>query len=488
MNAATGLPLAMLLAVLASQAVATEGAADMDEAAVLAGLERQAPRMAAVAQALWERPELGYLETESSARLQAELRAAGFQVQAGIAGMPTAFVARAGHPGNGPVIALLAEMDALPGASQAALAVQQPQPGVDAGHACGHNLFGAASVAAAIAIADWLQASGSDGEVRLYGTPAEEGGSGKVFLVKHGAFDEVDVVLHWHPDAVNSASQGSSLANISAKFGFQGVAAHAAIAPERGRSALDGVEALDFMANLMREHVPDGTRIHYSISHGGGAPNVVPARAEAWYYVRHPDPKVVQDVMARLRQAADGAALGTGTTVAFEPVGGVHSLLRNDTLGRVLDAALHRVGGVAYDAGDQAFAHTLQQGLHEPPSLRQAAEVAAYDPSPAQGMASTDVGDVSWVVPTAGLSVATWVPGTSAHTWQATAASGHAIGAKGALVAAKAMALAAIGLYCDPATVAAARDEFERRRGPGYRYQSLLQADTPPLDYRHPPR
>ena len=487
MNAATGLPLAMLLAVLASQAVATEGAADMDEAAVLAGLERQAPRMAAVAQALWERPELGYLETESSARLQAELRAAGFQVQAGIAGMPTAFVARAGHPGNGPVIALLAEMDALPGASQAALAVQQPQPGVDAGHACGHNLFGAASVAAAIAIADWLQASGSDGEVRLYGTPAEEGGSGKVFLVKHGAFDEVDVVLHWHPDAVNSASQGSSLANISAKFGFQGVAAHAAIAPERGRSALDGVEALDFMANLMREHVPDGTRIHYTVSDGGGSPNVVPAAAEVYYYVRHADHQVVSDVLARLRAAAEGAALGTGTQVQWQPLGGVYGLLPNDTLGRAADMALRQVGGVEYSPVETEFARAIQATLDHQPALESADQVGQYRVD-GPGLASTDVGDVSWQVPTVGLSTATWVPGTAAHSWQATAASGHAIGVKGTRVAAETLALLATRLYRDPELVARARAEFERRRGKDGAYRPLVERQEPPLDYRLPVR
>jgi len=469
----------LLLAVLSL--AGTAGATD-----VIASLDAYAPRQAAVGVQLWQQPELGYLEQASSALLQQELRQAGFRIQAGVAGMPTAFVARYGTKGKGPVIALLAEMDALPGMAQAAAPVRTPIAGQDAGQACGHSLFGAASVGAARAIAQWLQQTGNPGEVRLYGTPAEEGGSGKVYMTKAGLFDDVDVVLHWHPSAENSAAQGTSLANISGKFRFQGRAAHAAIAPERGRSALDGVEAFNYMANLMREHVPDGTRIHYIISNGGAAPNVVPAEAEAYYYVRHTDPAVVRDVVERLRKAAEGAAMGTGTTVAFEQTGGVFSLLPNDTLGQVMQAALQQVGGVHYDADEQAFAQRLQQSLEKQPGLEQAEALQPYRADLA-GSASTDVGDVSWNVPTVGLSTATWVPGTPAHSWQAVAASGMSIGAKGALNAAKAMALAGVQLLQSPETVAKAKQEFDARRGPQFRYTPLLQRADPPLDYRRKP-
>ncbi len=474
----------MLLALIALPATAQQ--ADTTADPVLQAVQRDAPRLDAMAHALWAQPELGYLEVESSRRLQDELRQAGFDVQAGVAGMPTAFVARAGRRGNGPVIALLAEMDALPGMSQAAVPVRQPIPGQDAGQACGHNLFGPAAVVAARAIKAWLDASGRDGEIRVYGTPAEEGGSGKVFMVKAGLFDDVDVALHWHPASVNSARQDGSLANISGKFRFHGVAAHAALAPDRGRSALDGVEALDFMANLMREHVPDGTRIHYVITDGGSAPNVVPETAEVYYYVRHADPAVVRDVFARLRKAADGAAAGTGTTVEFEPTGGVYSLLPNDALGQVVDAALRRVGGVPYDAPDIEFASRLQESLDQRPPLAGAQQVQAYGID-GPGFASTDVGDVSWTVPTAGLSTATWVPGTPAHSWQAVAASGHAIGNKGALNAASVLALSAIALYEAPDTIVQAKEEFDRRRGTDFRYAPLLERDAPPLDYRKEP-
>lgn len=473
-------------AIAAPPSAAADSPRSASDPAVLAEVDAWAAQQGRLAQALWATPELGYLETQSSARLQQALRGAGFSVQAGVAGMPTAFVARAGHRGHGPVIAILAEMDALPGMAQAAVPERSAIAGQEAGQACGHNLFGAASVGAARAIAAWLKATGTEGEIRLYGTPAEEGGSGKVYMAKAGLFDDVDVVLHWHPADGNSASQDRSLANISGKFRFRGRAAHAAMAPDRGRSALDGVEALDYMANMMREHVPDGTRIHYIIDDGGQAPNVVPEHAEAYYYVRQADPVVVRDVFARLRKAAEGAALGTGTTVEFEQTGGVFSLLPNDTLGRVVDDALRQVGGVRYDAAERDFATRLQATLERHPALERAQQVQPYGVD-GQGWASTDVGDVSWNVPTAGFSVATWVPGTPAHSWQAVATSGMSIGEKGALNAARVLALAATALYRSPQTVEQAKHEFRERRGADFKYEPLLQRTQPPLDYRLKP-
>lgn len=469
---------------LAGAAVAHASDLAGAQARVRADVEAWAAPQATLAQAIWEKPELGYEEFAASSLLQDRLRAAGFRIEHGVAGMPTAFVARAGRRGSGPVIALLAEMDALPGASQQAMAEPSPLPGHDAGHACGHNLFGAAAVGAARALARWLAESGTDGEIRVYGTPAEEGGSGKVFMVRAGLFDDVDAVLHWHPSDANSAAQSTSLANVSGKFRFSGTASHAAIAPERGRSALDGVEALNHMANLLREHVPDGTRIHYAITDGGRAPNVVPARAEAYYYVRHVDGGVVRDVFDRLHAAAQGAAMGTGTRVEFEPLGGVHALLPNDTLGRVLDRALRAVGGVDYDAAELAFATRLQESLERRPALESARGIAPYRDDIA-GLASTDVGDVSRVVPTAGVSTATWVAGTPAHSWQAVAASGSSIGHRGALNAASTLAMATVELFLSPDLLREARDEFQRRRGPEP-YRPLLRRDDPPLDYRRP--
>jgi aminobenzoyl-glutamate utilization protein B len=246
-------------------------------------LDKKMDHYAEVAHQIWEFAEVGYQETQSTELLQAQLQAAGFSVENGVAGIPTAFVASYGS--GQPVIGILAEFDALPGVSQAAVPMRQEREEVNAGHACGHHLFGTASSAAAIAIKDWLVTSGTSGTIRVYGTPAEEGGAGKVYMVREGLMDDVDAILHWHPGNENSADASSSLANKSGKFRFYGKASHASSAPDQGRSALDGVEAMNMMVNMMREHIPMESRIHYVITRGGEAPNVVPAYAEVYYYV-----------------------------------------------------------------------------------------------------------------------------------------------------------------------------------------------------------
>ena len=399
--------------------------------------------------------------------------------------MPTAFVASAGH--GRPVIAFLAEYDALPGLSQQAVPGRRPVVVGDPGHACGHHLFGTASVAAAVAVREWLAASKTAGTVRVYGTPAEEGGAGKVYMVREKLFDDVDVAFHWHPSDRNDASPATSLANRSAKFRFHGVSSHAAGSPHRGRSALDGVEAMNHMVNLMREHVPEKTRIHYIITSGGNAPNVVPNYSEVYYYVRHPSAAELEHIWRRVLKAAEGAALGTGTTVRHEVVHGTHSLLPNDALQKLVDTNLRQVGGVIYDEADLAFAKRIARSLGRPElTIGSEREVQPYRLKVTGG--STDVGDVSWVVPTAGLNAATWVPGTSAHSWQAVAAGGTSIGTKGMLVAAKTLATTALDLYRSPNWIAAARSEFEKRRGKEFVYRSLLGDRPPPLDYRNKKR
>src|SRR5262245_25392106 len=455
-----------------------------NQAKVMKSVDLYAPRMSEVALKIWAKPELGYQESGTSALLQEELKKAGFKVEAGVAGIPTAFVARAGTS-DGPVIAIMAEIDALPGMSQTATPERQSIPNQIAGHACGHHLFGSGSVAAAIAIKNWLAETGTKGQIRLYGTPAEEGGGGKVYMVRAGLFKDVDVTLYWHPSDANNASQDRNLANTSAKFRFRGTAAHAAAAPDRGRSALDGVEAMNFMVNYMREHVPQDTRIHYVITNGGAAPNVVPEFAESYYYVRHPDPRVVAEVFERITKAADGAALGTGTKVEYEVINGVYSVLPNDTLGRLMDANLRRVGAPKWTAEEMSFAERLQKTLagRNLPPLTSAGEFRRYQFN-GQKYSSTDSGDVSWVTPLATLNVATWVPGTSAHTWQATAAGGTSIGIKGAMVAAKTLALTAGQLFASPDLIAAAKVEFDKSRGSGFVYKPLIGDRAPPLDYR----
>ncbi len=434
----------------------------------------------ALALQIWDLAEVGYQEQQSSGLLQAELGKAGFDVTAGVADIPTAFVASYGQ--GRPIIGILAEFDALPGISQTAEPVRKILEGKPNGHACGHHLFGAASVAAAIAVKNWLQTTGTQGSVRLYGTPAEEGGSGKVYMARAGLFADVDVVLHWHPSDSNNASPATSLANKSARFQFRGISSHASGAPDKGRSALDGVEAMDFMANMMREHMPTEARLHYVITHGGSAPNVVPDFAEVYYYVRHPEASELQKVFDRLVRISEGAALGTGTTVSHEVMHGNHSLLPNDQLASIMDQNLRYVGGVKYNEEEKRFAEKISESFDDEQTYLPADQIKPFRVLVGKG--STDVGDISWLVPTTGLRVATWVPGTSSHSWQAIAAGGTSIGTKGMQVAAKTIALTAVDLFKDPALVLEAKLEFDSRRGPDYHYSALLGDREPPLDYR----
>jgi aminobenzoyl-glutamate utilization protein B len=476
-------PAVQTLAILFSLALAGPFVvqAQVERDRILAQLESQEEAYTGIALKIWGYAEVGYQEERSSSLLQEQLRDAGFAVEAGVAGMPTAFVA---SYGNGkPVIAILAEFDALPGITQDSVPYRQPKAELGAGHACGHHLFGTASLAAGIAARHWLEQSGASGEIRVYGTPAEEGGAGKVYMVREGLFEDVDVVLHWHPSDRNDASPETSLANRSAKFRFHGLSTHAAGAPDRGRSALDGVEAMNSMVNLMREHVPQETRIHYVITRGGFAPNVVPDFAEVYYYVRHPNAEVLEGIWERVLNAGEGAALGTGTSMDFEIIHGIHSLLPNDVLSRLMDRNLRIVGGVSYTERELAFARQIYETLGV--SEREIGNEAAVEPYRLQlGMGSTDVGDVSWVVPTAGLGAATWVPGTSAHSWQAVAAGGTSIGTKGMLIAAKTLALTAVDLFDAPEVIEEARTELLERRGPDFEYWSLVGDRDPPLDYR----
>jgi aminobenzoyl-glutamate utilization protein B len=476
--------LALLLA--ASPAMAqrptTTTPAALKTAPMLTSLDAATTHYSDVAKQIWTFAEVGYMEEKSSALLQSELKGAGFNVKAGVAGEPTAFVAEFGS--GKPVIALLGEFDALPGLSQDAVPERKPIRTGAAGHGCGHHLFGTASVAAAITLKQWMQANNVKGTLRMIGTPAEEGGSGKVYMVRDGVFDDVDAVIAWHPGDENSVTGERTMANISGKFRFHGVSAHAAAAPERGKSALDAVEAMDFMTNYLREHIPDGSRIHYVITNGGRAPNVVPDEAEVYYYVRHVEMSVVKDVWGKVVNAAKGAAIGTGTTYDLQLVGAVYSLMPNETLAKVQQRALETVGGFTYTAEERAFAERLQKSdQFTAVPLENTTKVKPLSIGQA-GSASTDVGDISWVVPTVQLSAATWVPGTAAHSWQAVAAGGTTIGFKGMMVAAKTMALTGADLFSTPATIEAAKAELVAKRGPSFKYTTALGDQKPQLDYR----
>ena len=449
---------------------------------VITSIDGRHDRYTKIAFDIWNYAEVGYKEKQSSALLQRELKENGFEVEAGVAGIPTAFVASFGS-GN-PVIGILAEFDALPGLSQDAVPERKAIPGKDSGHGCGHHLFGTASIAAGIELKKLIAAKKLKGTIRVFGTPAEEGGSGKVYMVRAGLFDDVDAVIHWHPGDRNEVTMSSALANKSAKFRFHGTSAHASAAPEKGRSALDAVESMNYMVNLMREHVSQQTRIHYVITDGGKAPNVIPDFAEVYYYVRHPRREEARATFDRIVNAAKGAALGTETTMDYEIIGGTHDVLINKTLAKVMHKNLEIVGGVKYDSEEVEFARKIQTTFqkNEQP-LSSAERIMPLQSEVNVWPASTDVGDVSYVVPTVGLYAATWVPGTAAHSWQAVACGGTSMGIKGMMVAAKTMALTGIDLLSDPLLITTAKDEQIKNVGT-YKYEALLGDREPALNYR----
>lgn len=439
-----------------------------------------ADRFGAISRQIWETPELGFHETKSSPVLQAELRANGFDVKSGVAGMPTAFTASYGS--GKPVIVIMGEFDALPGLSQKESPTQEAVTAGAPGHGCGHNLLGSASALAAVAIKEEIAARGLKGTIRYYGTPAEEGGGGKIYMIYAGLFKDVDTVLAWHPGDSNSVSLRSSLANNGGKFRFYGVASHAAAAPERGRSALDGVMIMLNAVEFLREHVPQETRIHYVITNGGSAANVVPAFAEVNLIARNPDAEVLNSVWQRIVKCAQAGALASETRMEFEQGTNYANVLPNDALGGVLGRAMQKAGGYEYTAGERQFAEALQKTLG-PAGKRTGPDSVKVDQSEGAGAASTDAGDVSWVVPTGQFTTATFVPGVGAHTWQAAACAGSSIGRKGMLVAARTLALAGVELFENPAQVQAAKDAYAKRLD-GRKWTTRIPADgKPPLDY-----
>jgi aminobenzoyl-glutamate utilization protein B len=453
-------------------------AADSDD--VLARVAAHAERFAAVSRQIWETPELGFHENKSSAVLQQELRANGFQVVVGVAGMPTGFTATFGS--GKPVIALMGEFDALPGLSQKDVPALSPVLAGAPGQGCGHNLLGSASALAAVAIKEEMQAKGLKGTLRYYGTPAEEGGGGKIYMLHAGLFSDVDAVLAWHPGDSNRVNMSSLLANNGGRFKFYGVASHAAAAPDRGRSALDGVMIFLNAVEYLREHVPQETRIHYIITNGGSAPNIVPAFAEANLVARNPDAVVLDGIWQRIMDCARAGALASGTRMEFEQGTNYSNVVPNDALTEVLGRAMQKAGGYEYTPDEKTFAVELQKTLAGP-VRSPGPEKVSTDMSEGVGSASSDAGDVSWVVPTAQFTTATFVPGVSAHTWQAAACAGTSIGRKGMVVAARTLAVAAVELFENPAEVKAAREAFVKRLD-GRKWSTRIPSDgKPPMDY-----
>src|SRR5215472_3791894 len=448
---------------------------------VLTRVAAHADHFGAVSRQIWQTPELGFHENRSSALLRQELTANGFTVKADLAGMPTAFTAEWGA--GAPVIALMGEFDALPGLSQQDTPTQSPVTEGAPGQGCGHNLLGSASALAAVAIKEEMQARGLKGTIRYYGTPAEEGGGGKIYMIHAGLFRDVDAVLAWHPGDSNAVNLHSMLANNGGKFRFYGVASHAAAAPERGRSALDGVMIMLNAVEFLREHVPQETRIHYVITNGGAAANVVPAFAEVNLIARNPDAQVLNGIWERIVKCAQAGALASETRMEFVQGTNYADMLPNDALSEVLGRAMRKAGGYQFTAEESAFAAEIQKTLEGPPRRAGGPEQVHVSKAESVGMASSDAGDVSWVVPTGSMTAATFVPGVGAHTWQAAACAGTTIGRKGMVVAARTLALAGVELFENPAEVQAAKDAYQKRLA-GRKWTTRIAPDSKPnLEY-----
>ena len=424
--------------------------------------------------------ETAYKEFKSVEQWTSFLESQGFSVERGVAGIPTAFVASFGS--GSPVIGMMAEYDAIAGMSQDTVAFKKPLVKGAAGHACGHNLLGTGSVAGAVATAKWMAATGVEGTVKLFGCPAEEGGGGKAYMMREGVFDGLDAMLDWHPDTRNTVNKTSGLANVQVLFTFSGKSSHASGAPEAGRSALDAVEAFDYMMNMMREHVPQTSRIHYVITEGGKAPNVVPDRASVKYFFRSPSRETVQDILARALKAAEGAAMGTGTTMDYELVSGNYERLPNDAMASLVMRSLEKVGGIKLDAREMAYARAVaaESGV-DAALIDKLAIVVPPSEEGYEAYVSSDVGNVTWAVPTGSFRYSCFVPGGVGHSWQQVSSGGTTIGTKGALGAAKVLHLSAVELITDAKLLDEVRTEFRKRRGPDFKFEPMMGNRRPPF-------
>jgi aminobenzoyl-glutamate utilization protein B len=429
--------------------------------AAVASIDTHAATLAKLSDQVWAFAETALLEYRSAKLLADFAESQGFRVERGISNMPTAFVATFGS--GKPIIAIMGEYDALPGVSQKATSEQSPLVEGAAGHACGHNLFGAASLGAALAIKEQIAAGKLTGTIRFYGTPAEEAVGGKTYMARDGVFNDVDAMFAWHPGDATQADMVSTQAMVDIMVEFKGRTAHAAADPWNGRSAVHGVEAFVHGVNMMREHIKPTSRLHYVIPHAGDVPNVVPEHGSVWIWARDWQRKEVEDLIARLRKAADGAALMTETNVTFKIQNGSWEMLTNLPGAKLLDANLRWIGAPKYTDQEMQFAKDIQRAANVP-IVGMDASIRSLENQPEEG-GSTDVGDVSWVAPTLTLTVATAPKDAPWHAWPVVATGGMSIGHKGLIVAAKVLAATMVDLYEKPAALRAVKAEFEKKRG-----------------------
>ncbi len=427
----------------------------------IASVDKHAQRYIQLAQDIWNNPELGFQEFKSSRFVADALQEFGFEVELGAYSVPTAIRAvwGSGHP----VIGFLAEYDALPDMSQAVSTERQPITAGGPGHGCGHNLLAAACLGGAVGMKEYLESTGKSGTVVYYGCPAEELLVGKGFMAKEGAFAECDAAFSWHSSNTNVIVAGSITGTRTATFHFHGTSSHAASEPENGRSALDAVELMNTGVQYLREHVADDVRIHYTITNGGTAPNIVPDYASVWYYVRALNPEALADAYARVIKCAEGAAHMTDTRVEIDFAGGNYPTMPNRVLVDLLQRKNKELPVPEYTEEELEFARQLNQNDAKTTNKTVAVDITVYPVNTADGFASSDVGDVNHIVPSATLINVCASSRSFLHSWMTTACSGHSIGYKGMLQGAKSLAAACIDMIDDPSIVAAAKAEFDAK-------------------------
>ncbi len=446
-----------------------------DEAA--ASIEKHRGELVSLSDQIWAFAETALREKKSAKLLADYAEQQGFRVERGVAGMPTAFIASYGE--GSPVIGILGEYDALPGISQKASPVKEPLEAGAGGQGCGHNLFGAASMGAAVAVKELMAAGKLKGTVRFYGTPAEESVGGKVYMVRAGLFRDVDAVLVWHPDDETEVDTQTAQAIVDLVVEFHGKAAHAASDPWNGRSAVDGLELFTHGLNMMREHIRPTARIHYTIMKGGDVPNVIPEYAKLWLWLRDTDRGRVADMLERTRKMAEGAAQMAGVTASVRVQAGSHEMLLSRVGGRALHANLVRLGAIPFTEEEQEFARTIQRATGvEPKGLD--GSIHPFDENQQMEGGSTDVGDVSWNVPTIHFSLTTAPADAPWHAWPVVATGGMSIGHKGMTHAAKTLAMTAVDLFEDAPLRATMRKEFEEKTK-GTVYKPFIPDGPPPL-------
>lgn len=470
----------LLLSLLTVPLFAQQNITSETKDAVISSIDRQVEALTDLSDEIWSHAEIAFKEDQSSKALAAYAESKGFRVTKGVGEIPTAFVAEYGR--GKPIIGILGEFDALPGLSQEPVPYKSPLVEGGPGHGCGHNLFGVASLGAAVSIKELIEKGEFEGTIRFYATPAEEKFFGKLWMIRAGLFDDVDVVMDWHPSAETKANVQSSLALVDFLVEFEGQAAHASADPWNGRSASDALELYTHGINMYREHIKPTVRIHYHIQDAGKVVNVVPDYSKIWTRVRDTRREGMQKVWKQVERMAEGAAIMANVDYKITLISGIHEILVNRTGGAALQKNLEALGAIEYTEEEENFAREIQKATNS--------DVVGLDMeiNPIEDTAehptggSTDVGDVSFVAPTIRLSATVAPSGTPWHSWAVVATSGMSIGHKGMHYAAKAMAMTMVDLYEDPELVKDVKAEFTERKG-DYVYEGMVPPGPPPLDF-----